>query len=56
MPQSKKIKKVEDSILFSLSKEEPGSFEKLVDQYGNLIWSIARRYLSNQTEAEDAVV
>ncbi|MBT5216804.1 MAG: sigma-70 family RNA polymerase sigma factor [Gammaproteobacteria bacterium] len=55
MPQSKKIKKVEDSILFSLSKEEPGSFEKLVDQYGNLIWSIARRYLSNQTEAEDAV-
>ena len=51
----KKTKKLEDSILFSLAKEEAGAFEKLVDQYGNLIWSIARRYLSNQTEAEDAV-
>ena len=55
MTKGKKIKKIEDSILFSLAKEEKGAFEKLVDQYGNLIWSIARRYLSNQTEAEDAV-
>jgi len=55
MTGSKKTKKLEDSILFSLAKEEAGAFEKLVDQYGNLIWSIARRYLSNQTEAEDAV-
>ncbi|MDC0586292.1 sigma-70 family RNA polymerase sigma factor [Gammaproteobacteria bacterium] len=55
MTKGKKIKKIEDSILFSLAKEETGAFEKLVDQYGNLIWSIARRYLSNQTEAEDAV-
>ena len=55
MTKAKKIEKIEDSILFSLAKEETGAFEKLVDQYGNLIWSIARRYLSNQTEAEDAV-
>lgn len=55
MAKGKKIKKIEDSILFSLAREETGAFEKLVDQYGNLIWSIARRYLSNQTEAEDAV-
>ena len=55
MNKRKKIKKIEDSILFSLAREETGAFEKLVDQYGNLIWSIARRYLSNQTEAEDAV-
>ena len=55
MTKGKKIKKIEDSILFSLAREETGAFEKLVDQYGNLIWSIARRYLSNQTEAEDAV-
>ena len=55
MTRSKNTQKIEDSILFSLAKEETGAFEKLVDQYGNLIWSIARRYLSNQTEAEDAV-
>lgn len=55
MTGSIKTQKIEDSILFSLAKEEVGAFEKLVDQYGNLIWSIARRYLSNQTEAEDAV-
>ena len=55
MTKAKNIEKIEDSILFSLAKEETGAFEKLVDQYGNLIWSIARRYLSNQTEAEDAV-
>ncbi len=55
MTKGKKIKKIEDSFLFSLAREETGAFEKLVDQYGNLIWSIARRYLSNQTEAEDAV-
>ena len=55
MTGSKRTQKIEDTILFSLAKEEAGAFEKLVDQYGNLIWSIARRYLSNQTEAEDAV-
>ena len=55
MTGSIKTQKIEDSILFSLAKEEVGAFEKLVDQYGNLIWSIAKRYLSNQTEAEDAV-
>ena len=55
MTKAKNIEKIEDSILFSLAREETGAFEKLVDQYGNLIWSIARRYLSNQTEAEDAV-
>ena len=31
------------------------AFEELTKKYGNLIWSIARRYLSNQAEAEDAV-
>jgi RNA polymerase sigma-70 factor (ECF subfamily) len=34
---------------------DPEAFEELINKYGNLIWSIARRYLSNQNEAEDAV-
>jgi len=43
------------NLLAEVATGDSKAFEKLTKKYGNLIWSIARRYLSNQAEAEDAV-
>ena len=45
----------QESLLAEVASGESKAFEELTKKYGNLIWSIARRYLSNQAEAEDAV-
>ena len=44
-----------ETLLADVASGNSKAFEKLTKKYGNLIWSIARRYLSNQAEAEDAV-
>ena len=43
------------NLLAEVATGDSNAFEELTKKYGNLIWSIARRYLSNQAEAEDAV-
>ena len=43
------------NLLAEVATGNSKAFEELTKKYGNLIWSIARRYLSNQAEAEDAV-
>ena len=43
------------NLLTEVATGDSKAFEELTKKYGNLIWSIARRYLSNQAEAEDAV-
>ena len=43
------------NLLADVATGDSKAFEELTKKYGNLIWSIARRYLSNQAEAEDAV-
>ena len=43
------------NLLVEVATGDSKAFEELTKKYGNLIWSIARRYLSNQAEAEDAV-
>ena len=43
------------NLLAEVATGDSKAFEELTKKYGNLIWSIARRYLSNQAEAEDAV-
>jgi len=43
------------NLLTEVATGDSKSFEELTKKYGNLIWSIASRYLSNQAEAEDAV-
>ena len=43
------------NLLAEVATGDSKAFEELITKYGNLIWSIARRYLSNQAEAEDAV-
>jgi len=47
--------KANENLLAKVASGNPEAFEKLINKYGNLIWSIARRYLSNQDEAEDAI-
>jgi RNA polymerase sigma-70 factor (ECF subfamily) len=42
-------------ILDLISKDHPGSFEMLIDKYGNLVWSIGKKFLYNQTDLEDGV-
>jgi RNA polymerase sigma-70 factor (ECF subfamily) len=34
---------------------EPGAVEECLDRYGGLVWSIARRFSSSTSDAEDAV-
>ena len=43
------------NLLAEVATGDSKAFEELTKKYGNLIWSIARRYLSNRAEAEDAV-
>ena len=43
------------NLLAEVATGDSKAFEELTKKYGNLIWSIVRRYLSNQAEAEDAV-
>ena len=42
-------------ILDSIAKNHPGSFEMLIEKYGNLVWSIGKKFLGNQSDLEDAV-
>jgi len=42
-------------ILDLIAKNDPGSFEMLIEKYGNLVWSIGKKFLGNQSDLEDAV-
>lgn len=43
------------SILERIAAGDSAAVSECVDRYGNLLWSLARRYLRNATDAEDAV-
>jgi RNA polymerase sigma-70 factor (ECF subfamily) len=43
------------SILERIGEGDPLAVQECIDQYGGLIWSVARRLLGNHSEAEDAV-
>ena len=43
------------SILERIAAGDSTAVNECVDRYGNLLWSLARRYLRNATDAEDAV-
>ena len=45
----------DDSILDLIAKDHPGSFEMLIEKYGNLVWSIGKKFLYNQSDLEDGV-
>ena len=43
------------SILARIAAGENGSFELLIEKYGNLVWSIGKKFLYRQSDLEDAV-
>ena len=53
--KDEKIAKKEVAILDLIAKDHPGSFEMLIEKYGNLVWSIGKKFLGNQSDLEDAV-
>ena len=44
-----------EAILDLIARNHPGSFEMLIEKYGNLVWSIGKKFLGNQSDLEDAV-
>ncbi len=45
----------QESILQRIAKGDQAAVQECIDAYGNLIWSLARRFLRNSADAEDAV-
>jgi RNA polymerase sigma-70 factor (ECF subfamily) len=43
------------SLLQQVAAGDQTAVSKVLDQYGDLVWSLARRFLGNSSEAEDAV-
>jgi RNA polymerase sigma factor (sigma-70 family) len=48
-------RKSQQWILPRIASGEPQAMDLCIHQYGGIVWAIARRYLSNTTEAEDLV-
>ena len=44
-----------DSILKLIAKGEDRAFNLLIEKYGNLVWSIGRKFLYKESDVEDAV-
>ena len=44
-----------DRILPRIAAGEPEAVDQCLNQYGNLVWSLARRMSFNQNDVEDAV-
>ena len=44
-----------DSILKLIAKGEDRAFNLLIGKYGNLVWSIGRKFLYKESDVEDAV-
>jgi RNA polymerase sigma factor (sigma-70 family) len=44
-----------ESVLAQVARREPESLNCCIERYGNLIWSLAKRYSPTQVDAEDAV-
>jgi len=43
------------SLLEQVASGDQSAVGRVLDQYGDLVWSLARRFLGNSPEAEDAV-
>lgn len=44
-----------DSVLQRIASGEKAAVQECLTRYGGLVWSLAKRFLGNATEAEDAV-
>ena len=45
----------EKTILERIASGDPGAVKDCITTYGDLVWSLARRFLRNDADAEDAV-
>ena len=45
----------DDSILKRVAAGDAAAVNECLERYGDLVWSLARRFLGNQADAEDAV-
>lgn len=43
-----------NNILERVARQEEGSVDEMIDRFGNLVWSIVRKFCFNPSEAEDA--
>lgn len=46
---------VNDSLLQKIAAGDQGAVQQCIDTYGGLVWALARRWLRNTADAEDAV-
>jgi RNA polymerase sigma-70 factor (ECF subfamily) len=46
---------VSQSILHRVAAGDRAAFEECLDRYGNLVWSVARRFTRDRGDAEDVV-
>lgn len=44
-----------DSVLYRLANGDPRAMRDCIDQFGGLVWAIARRMTRSRADAEDAV-
>ena len=44
-----------DSVLVRVARGDQRALRECIDEFGNLVWSIARRLTRNRADAEDAV-
>ncbi len=54
-PRSEVGLSVSKRVLERVAAGEAGSVDALLDAYGGLVWSLARRFCANRSDAEDAV-
>lgn len=45
----------EEGVLARVAAGEPGAADALLERFGGLVWSLARRLAANDSEAEDVV-
>jgi RNA polymerase sigma-70 factor (ECF subfamily) len=45
----------EDEVLEQVAQGVESAMERCINNYGNLVWTIASRYVKNRTSAEDVV-
>lgn len=53
--ERKRSKSVKENILPALAAGDPRAAEKFLAQYGDLLWSLARRFCDDYAEIEDCV-
>lgn len=49
------VRPVIDSVLQRIASGDSGAVQECIDRFGGLVWSLARRFCFNPSEAEDAV-